>query len=119
MTRNNHAAATSTDARSLDRIDKLILKRLQTDGRKSVSVLAREVHLTPSPCLERIRYTKLKCDIAGYVLSGSLVLDLKGEKKRTLRSGHAFYVTKGTTHRGYALGSQEARLITVSYPASY
>jgi len=64
-------------------------------------------------------YTRLKCDIAGYILSGSLVLDVKGKGKRTLRAGDAFYVTKGAAHRGYALNGQEARLITVSYPASY
>ncbi|MCX7825314.1 MAG: helix-turn-helix domain-containing protein [Verrucomicrobiae bacterium] len=71
------------------------------------------------PSRKKPEYAKLKCDIAGYVLMGSLVLDVKGEEKRTLRPGDAFYVCKGTAHRGYAAGDQEARLVTVSYPASY
>jgi Lrp/AsnC family leucine-responsive transcriptional regulator len=53
-------------ARSLDRIDRLILKRLQSDGRKSVSVLAREVHLTTSPCLDRVRRLEAEGYIQGY-----------------------------------------------------
>lgn len=71
------------------------------------------------PFKKKPEFEKLKCDVAGYVLSGTLVLDVKGEERRTLRTGDAFYVTKGTTHRGYALGGDEARLITVYYPASY
>lgn len=74
-------------------------------------------HIRPSK--QKAEFEKLKCDVAGYVLSGNLVLDVKGEEKRALRPGDAFYVTKGTTHRGYALGGKEARLITVYYPASY
>ena len=53
------------------------------------------------------------------VLTGCLVLDVKAEEKRTLRAGNAFYLCKGTAHRGYAAGDQEVRLITASYPASY
>jgi Lrp/AsnC family leucine-responsive transcriptional regulator len=55
-----------TDPRSLDRIDKLILKRLQADGRKSISELAREVHLTTSPCLDRVRRLEKQGYIQGY-----------------------------------------------------
>jgi mannose-6-phosphate isomerase-like protein (cupin superfamily) len=74
-------------------------------------------HIRPSR--QRPEFEKLNCDVAGYVLAGTLVLDVEGEEKRTLRTGDAFYVKKGTTHRGYALGGEEARLITVYYPASY
>jgi Lrp/AsnC family leucine-responsive transcriptional regulator len=53
-------------ARGLDRIDKLILKRLQTHGRQPVSELAREVHLTTSPCLDRVRRLEAEGYIQGY-----------------------------------------------------
>jgi len=52
--------------RMLDRIDRLILKRLQANGRESVSELAREVHLTTSPCLERVRRLEADGYIEGY-----------------------------------------------------
>jgi Lrp/AsnC family leucine-responsive transcriptional regulator len=55
------------EARPLDRIDRLILKALQKDGRKSVSELAREVHLTTSPCLERVRRLEEIGYIQGYM----------------------------------------------------
>src|SRR6202050_340952 len=41
--------------RDLDRIDRRLLARLQQDGRAAVSQLAREVHLTVTPTLERVR----------------------------------------------------------------
>jgi transcriptional regulator with XRE-family HTH domain len=85
--------------------------------RPGVQLEMFDEHIRPSK--RKPEFEKLNCDVAGYVLSGSLVLDVKGEEKRTLRTGDAFYVTKGTTHRGYALGGEEARLITVYYPASY
>ena len=75
---------------------------------------------------ERYQYTRRKapfetldCDVAGYVLSGSLVLEIKGRPKRTLRPGDAFYVPGGTIHRGYTVKDDPARLITVYHPARY
>ena len=41
--------------RKLDRTDKLILKKLQEDGRISNVALARKVNLSPTPCMERVR----------------------------------------------------------------
>jgi Lrp/AsnC family leucine-responsive transcriptional regulator len=57
--------------RSLDRIDPLILKCLQADGRKSVSELAHEVHLTPSPCLDRV----LRLEQDGYIQGYAALLN--------------------------------------------
>jgi Lrp/AsnC family leucine-responsive transcriptional regulator len=54
------------EPRQLDRIDRLILKRLQIDGRLSISELAREVHLTTSPCLDRVRRLEREGYIQGY-----------------------------------------------------
>jgi len=48
---------------TLDRIDRNILGRLQQDGRMPVSRLAREVHLTVTPTLERVR----RLEGAGYI----------------------------------------------------
>src|SRR5246127_4348084 len=49
--------------RRLDRIDRRLLVRLQQDRRAPVSQLAREVHLTVTPTLERVR----RLESAGYI----------------------------------------------------
>jgi Lrp/AsnC family leucine-responsive transcriptional regulator len=49
--------------RSLDRIDIAILDHLQRDGRCSNVELAKQVNLSPSPCLERVK--RLEAD--GYI----------------------------------------------------
>lgn len=53
----------NTKSRALDRIDLLILDALQKNGRISNIELAKQVNLSPSPCLDRIR--KLEND--GYI----------------------------------------------------
>jgi Lrp/AsnC family leucine-responsive transcriptional regulator len=53
----------STPDREPDRIDRRLLARLQQDGRAPVSQLAREVHLTVTPTLERVR----RLESAGYI----------------------------------------------------
>lgn len=47
----------------LDRIDLLILDALQQDGRISNVDLAKQVNLSPSPCLERVK----RLEQAGYI----------------------------------------------------
>jgi Lrp/AsnC family leucine-responsive transcriptional regulator len=49
--------------RTLDRIDHKLLIRLQQDGRTAISKLAREVNLTVTPTLERVR----RLEAAGYI----------------------------------------------------
>lgn len=49
--------------RKLDRIDRAILAALQEDGRISNVALADKVHLSPSPCLERVK----RLEAAGYI----------------------------------------------------
>jgi Lrp/AsnC family transcriptional regulator, leucine-responsive regulatory protein len=49
--------------RHLDRIDHKLLIRLQQDGRTPISKLAREVNLTVTPTLERVR----RLESAGYI----------------------------------------------------
>ena len=69
MNRRTNGVARQTGGRNLDRIDRLILKSLQIDGRKSVSDLAREVHLTISPCLDRVHRLEVEGYIQGYTAS--------------------------------------------------
>jgi len=52
--------------RDLDRIDRKLLARLQQDGRTPVAQLAREVHLTVTPTLERVRRLEGGGYIEGY-----------------------------------------------------
>jgi Lrp/AsnC family leucine-responsive transcriptional regulator len=54
------------NARELDRIDRRLLARLQQDGRIAVSQLAREVNLTVTPALERVRRLEADGYIEGY-----------------------------------------------------
>ena len=56
----------ATGAPALDRIDRKLLGRLQEDGRVPVSQLAREVNLTVTPTLERIRRLEAAGFISGY-----------------------------------------------------
>jgi len=62
-------AEDSTDERGkpLDRIDRKLLAKLQRDGRVSISQLAREVHLSVTPTLERVRRLEAIGYIEGYV----------------------------------------------------
>jgi len=50
----------------LDRIDRLLLTRLQQDGRAPIARLAREVALTVTPTLERVRRLERSGYIEGY-----------------------------------------------------
>lgn len=51
---------------ALDRIDRQLLARLQQDGRTPIAQLAREVNLTVTPTLERVRRLERCGYIAGY-----------------------------------------------------
>ena len=52
--------------KTLDRIDRRILRALQQDGRITFSELAKRVGLSTSPCLERVRRMEREGVIAGY-----------------------------------------------------
>src|SRR6185437_1857037 len=62
---NTPTADRSLD-RPLDRIDRRLLVRLQQDGRIPISKLAREVNLTVTPTLERVRRLEAGGFIDGY-----------------------------------------------------
>lgn len=57
----------------LDRIDINILCQLQKNGRITNVVLAELVHLSPSPCLMRVK----KLQEAGYITGYSAQIDMK------------------------------------------
>ena len=67
----------------------------------------------------RPSFETLKCDVAGYILSGSLVVEVKKHGKQVLRPGDAFYIPKGEEHRGFAEGDEPVRLVTMYHPARY
>jgi transcriptional regulator with XRE-family HTH domain len=53
-------------------------------------------------------------DLAGYILTGELILEVQGEPRETLRAGDAFYVPAGTPLRGWCGGNADSvRLVTV------
>jgi len=65
--RKNAASVTESSREGkLDRIDRKLLARLQQDGRVPVSQLAREVNLTVTPTLERVRRLEADGYIEGY-----------------------------------------------------
>jgi len=72
-----------TDTQSLDRIDRGILAELQREGRLSMVELARRVHLTKTPCSERVRRLERDGFIRGYAAK----LD-----PQLLGSGHVAFV---------------------------
>ncbi|AOE85519.1 Lrp/AsnC family transcriptional regulator [Pseudomonas sp. TCU-HL1] len=51
---------------SLDRIDQAIIEVLRHDGRITYQKLSERVHLTPRPCLERVRKLERMGVIRGY-----------------------------------------------------
>jgi Lrp/AsnC family transcriptional regulator, leucine-responsive regulatory protein len=51
----------------LDTVDLRILDELQKDGNLSNVELAKRVHLSPSPCLARVKALEAAGTIAGYV----------------------------------------------------
>lgn len=52
--------------RPLDRKDRELLRRLQDDGRAAIAQLARELHLTVTPCAERVKRLEELGYIRGY-----------------------------------------------------
>jgi Lrp/AsnC family transcriptional regulator, leucine-responsive regulatory protein len=50
----------------MDAIDRRMLEILQTDGRISNAALAEQLHLSPSPCLRRLRALERDGVITGY-----------------------------------------------------
>jgi Lrp/AsnC family transcriptional regulator, leucine-responsive regulatory protein len=54
------------DDHALDSVDRRMLAILQSDGRISNAALAERLHLSPSPCLRRLRTLERDGVISGY-----------------------------------------------------
>lgn len=67
------AAPRRTNAGTLDRTDREILRTLQADGRISNVALAERVHLSPAACFERVR----ALTASGYIRGFRALLDPK------------------------------------------
>lgn len=65
----------------LDETDKEILKHLQQDARISNVAFSQAIHLSPSPCLERVKRLERLGYIEGY--QAKLNPDLLGVRKAT------------------------------------
>jgi len=61
----------SRNPKVLDRTDRRILECLQADGRISNVQLARQVNLTPTPCIERVK----RLEQHGYIRGYTAILD--------------------------------------------
>ncbi|MGU7771613.1 Lrp/AsnC family transcriptional regulator [Burkholderia sp. MR1-5-21] len=59
-------AAPLQTGHTLDRIDRKLISLLQREGRLSNADLAKAVHLTPTPCLRRVRELENSQLIRGY-----------------------------------------------------
>jgi Lrp/AsnC family transcriptional regulator, leucine-responsive regulatory protein len=64
---NSTSSIDNVSLRNLDKIDRKILKILQNDGRISNVKLSNMVHLSPTPCLERVKRLEKEGVIKGYV----------------------------------------------------
>ena len=73
----------------LDRVDRQMLAILQSEGRISNAALAERLHMSPSPCLRRLRTLETSGVIAGYTavldrprlgLALTVFVDLKVER---------------------------------------
>jgi len=102
------------------------MKLVHDNDRHYTIVFARNPRLAVEVLDEQIRTTDtlpekevLKCDVGGYILSGTLELVVEGQENALLRPGDAFYVSKGTPHCGRAVGDEQVRLITVCCPPNY
>lgn len=69
--------------RDLDRIDERILTELEANGRLSIVELAQRVHLTNTPCSERVK----RLEKSGYIRKYKAILD-----KEKLGLGHVTVV---------------------------
>jgi Lrp/AsnC family transcriptional regulator, leucine-responsive regulatory protein len=67
MVKQRHNLSGQIIPRALDRIDRKILDLLQVDGRISNVKLAETIHLSPTPCLERVKRLEKEGFIKKYV----------------------------------------------------
>ncbi len=97
-------AGSLSSMHSFDRIDRKILDILQRDGRVSITDLAEQVGLSPTPCAERVRRLERSGVITGYhahlsprAVGQNLLVFL--EIKLSAKSDQVFEKIKSELHR--------------------
>jgi Lrp/AsnC family transcriptional regulator, leucine-responsive regulatory protein len=89
----------------MDAIDRAILRELQADGRLPNAALAERVHLSPSPCLRRLKRLERDGTIRGY----RAILD-----RRRIGLGLTVFVeVKVTEHSAQRAGEFEAAVAEI------
>jgi transcriptional regulator with XRE-family HTH domain len=68
---------------------------------------------------EQPEFETLASDLAGYVLSGELLLEFEGEQPQILQAGDAFYAPANQPVRGRCSSGKSVRLVTVSMQQSH
>jgi len=68
---------------------------------------------------EMPEYEELTVDLAGYVLSGALLLEIESVGVFEVAAGNAFYIPAGHPARGRCLQETPVRIITMMTPPRY
>ncbi|HOA90102.1 Lrp/AsnC family transcriptional regulator [Propioniciclava tarda] len=113
------------DAEPLDAVDRHILRLLQADGRRTNVDIAREVGLTPSPCLRRIRSLEERGFISGYsavlnpvLLRRNLVInvevELADQRRETMAAFEDAVLALDDVQACYLISGEADYLLTVA-----
>ncbi len=111
----------------LDAVDLRILRELQADGSLSNVELARRVHLSPSPCLARVKALQAGGVIRQYValldaqhlglhLNVFISISLKRQTRAALASFEAKIAAREEVMECYLMSGNEDYLIRVAVP---
>ena len=68
---------------------------------------------------EAPEYEELEVDLAGLILSGTLLLDIEGVGTEAVAAGDAFYLPAGRAARGHCQGDIPVHLFTIITPPRY
>jgi Lrp/AsnC family transcriptional regulator, leucine-responsive regulatory protein len=121
-TNSEHAGMTS-----LDPVDLRILAELQADGSLSNVELARRVHLSPSPCLARVKSLQAQGLIRRYValldphklglaLNVFISISLKEQRKEALETFEARIALREEVMECYLMTGDADYLLRVAVP---
>jgi transcriptional regulator with XRE-family HTH domain len=81
--------------------------------RSDVPLEVQEETLFPG---ETPEYEELEMDLAGLILSGTMLLDIAGRETQVVGPGDAFYLPAGHPTRGRCEGEAPVHLITIMTP---
>jgi quercetin dioxygenase-like cupin family protein len=86
------------------------LKLVEFDSRPVSKVDMREISLAPG---QKGPLHKHPCPVVGYIVSGSILFQVKGDSAITLKAGDPFYEPQGAviTHFDNASGDKPAKFI--------